>query len=540
MADASTPAPPGGPSAGHALDPRRQRAVLIVLAGAALMVMYVETMIIPGIHVFVTFFQQPLQLVTWILSAYLLVGVAFTPIAGKLGDIYGKKRVLVAILVVYFVAVATAGFTPNLGAALGVSRPNQLYLLIGVRAVQGTGMAMFPLAFALIGEEFPRERVARAQGLVAAMFSVGSTLGLLGGAYLTQQFGWQFTYHTVVPVALIVLALAVYLLEESPAKLKERIDVPGALFLALSLVFLLLGLTEGPTWGWAQWNPYRVAGIPLSVPLFLALAVVFLVAFLLWENRTERPILDFAKLTEHNILVSNVIGFLAGTAMFLMFIGLVARAEFPKPGGLGLTTLQFGLLSLPTTMANLIAAPLVGRAIQRNGPKGVMLLGSALIVVGGVWLAVFNSQVWELVLGPIPILVGIVTLFIAMVNVVVVSSRPQETGVQTGMNQTFRNLGTALGPVGAATILASLVTTYAVTVAPGVTVPTPGPTTGAYELLFALIAVLGAFSLVAAALIRNFRIDATGRRIELGAAAGRPGPASPTAPTPAPTVTREG
>src|ERR1700691_344429 len=150
----------GAPGARGALDPSRQRGVLIILSAAALMVTYVETMIIPGLHNFVTFYDNaPLSTVTWILSSYLLVGVAFTPIAGKLGDIYGKKRVLVAILAVYFVAVTFAGFSPNLGAAVGLSRQIQLYLLIGIRGVQGVGMAMFPLAFALIGEEFARDKV---------------------------------------------------------------------------------------------------------------------------------------------------------------------------------------------------------------------------------------------------------------------------------------------------------------------------------------------------------------------------------------------
>ena len=172
----ATASPPtwGGNGAGARLDPARARAVLIILAAAALMVTYVETMIIPGLTRFQTFYDNaPLSSVTWILSAYLLVGVAFTPIAGKLGDIYGKKRVLVAILSVYFVAVTLAGFSPNIGDAIGMTRPNELYLLIGIRAVQGIGMAMFPLAFALIGEEFPQQRVADAQGIVSAMFAPG-------------------------------------------------------------------------------------------------------------------------------------------------------------------------------------------------------------------------------------------------------------------------------------------------------------------------------------------------------------------------------
>jgi MFS family permease len=503
----------GGPAEVHPLDPARQRGVLIILSAAALMVTYVETMIIPGIHNFETFYDNaPLTTVSWILSSYLLVGVAFTPIAGKLGDIYGKKRVLVAILAVYFVAVTCAGFSPNLGAAVGMSRPNQLYLLIGIRGVQGVGMAMFPLAFALIGEEFAKEKVAQAQSIVSAMFSAGASIGLFGGAWITQNFGWQLTYHTVIPIALIVLVLTVLYLEESRVRLRQQIDVPGSLSLALLLAFFMLGLTQGSTWGWGNWRGTTLAGIPLGAPEFFLLSVIFLVAFVLIERWSPRPIIDFKKLGEHNILLANVVGFFAGLAMFMMFVGIVARAESSSPVGLGKTALDFGYYSLPTTVANMILAPVVGTQMRKTGPKFPMLLGAALIVVGGLFLAEFNDAVIDLILGPIPIMTGIICIFIGMINLVVVSSKPQETGVQTGMNLTFRNLGTAIGPVAAATILTSVLTVYH----SGTPYQFSAPGTSAFQLIFLLIALFGVVAFVFSLFIRNFRFVGRGQRVEAG------------------------
>lgn len=524
----------GTPGTVHPLTPGRQRAVLIILSAAALMVMYVETMIIPGLTRFETFFSNaPLSSVTWILSAYLLVGVAFTPIAGKLGDIYGKKRVLVAILAVYFVAVTVAGFTPNLGDAVGMGRANELYLLIAVRAVQGVGMAMFPLAFALIGEEFPREKVAGAQGIVSAMFAAGASVGLFGGAWVTQTYGWQLTYHTVIPIAAIVLALAIVLLEESRVRLHTPVDAPGAGFLALALLFFLLGLTLGPSWGWGHWGAYRLGGVPVGVPEFFVLAAIFLGAFIVREMRTSRPIVDFAKLVERNILLANCAGLFAGIAMFMMFVGVVARAEAPAPVGLGKTPLDFGYYSLPTTLVNMVVSPFIGRSIQRWGPKLAMLLGSALMILGGVFLALSNQQVIDLIVGPIPIMSGAIAMFIAMINLVVVSSRPQETGIQTGMNQTFRNLGTSIGPVVASTILASVLTTYT-ELTPRGPVTFSAPSAQAFELIFAGIALLGLASLALSSLVRNFRFDAGGARIEAGVL-GTPNPLPPL-----PAATAEG
>jgi MFS family permease len=510
-------APLKGGDGGERLDPARARAVLIILAAAALMVMYVETMIIPGLTRFQTFYDNaPLSSVTWILSAYLLVGVAFTPIAGKLGDIYGKKRVLVAILAVYFVAVSCAGFSPNIGDAIGMSRPNELYLLIGIRGVQGVGMAMFPLAFAMIGEEFPPERVASAQGIVSAMFAAGSSIGLFGGAWITQTFGWQLTYHTVIPISLAVLVLTILVLHESRVRLAQRVDAPGALTLALTLTFFLLALTEGPTWGWGNWSGTTLGGVPVGAPEFLILAAVFLVAFVAWERATPRPIVDFAKLVERNILLANVVGLMAGVAMFLMFVGIVARAEGASPVGLGKTPLEFGYYSLPTTLVNLVVGPLVGWSISRVGPKVPMLVGSGLMAVGGALLALFHATVLALILGPIPIMSGIITVFIAMINMVVLSSKPQETGVQTGMNQTFRNLGTAIGPVVASTILASVLVTYTRIVStPGgpVTVAFQAPGDSAFQLIFGLIAVMGVASFLLSLPIRNFRYLSDGTRV---------------------------
>ncbi len=386
-------------------------------------------------------------------------------------------------------------------------------------------MAMFPLAFAMIGDEFPREKIAGAQGLVAAMFSVGATIGLIGGASITQAYGWQLTYHTVIPVAFLVLVLTILLLRESRTRLQQPIDVPGAAFLALMLTSFLLGLTEGPSWGWTNWTPYHLGGIPLGVPIFFALAALFLMAFVFWELRSPRPIVDFSKLGERNILLANGTGFFAGTAMFVMFVGLVARTEAPSPVGLGKTALDFGLYSLPTTLTNIIVAPFIGRSIQRLGPKFPLLLGSVLIIVGGSFLFFNNTTIVDMILGPIPIFAGIVAIFIAKTNLVVVSSKPQETGIQTGMSQTFQNLGTAIGPVAASTILASFLTTYTILI------PFPSsfqaPSSLAFELVFALIAFLGVVSLLLSAPVRNFRFNASGQRVEISLRRRAPSPSEP-------------
>ncbi|HYK93937.1 MAG TPA: MFS transporter [Thermoplasmata archaeon] len=536
----------GVPAPAERLDASHARAVLAVLAGAALMVTYVETMVVPAIVRFRVFFDgPPIGTVAWILSAYLLVGVATTPIFGKLGDIYGKKRVLVLVMSVYAAAVTIAGFTPPIGAAFGVSRFDQIYLLIAVRAVQGVGMSMFPLAFAMIGETFPPNRVATAQGIVSAMFAAGATLGLVGGAWITEDFGWQTTYHTVIPVAILLVILTVIVLRESRHRLDRPLDIPGSAFLGLALVFGLMGLSEGPYWGWSNLTGVGIAGIPIGVPQLWVLALVFTVAFLVWEPRSPSPIVDFARLRERNIWISNVIAVLAGAGMFLIFVANSILIQIPVVG-LGRSVLDSGLLSVPTSNMMMLLGPVVGRAIPSIGPRPVMILGGLLMAAGGGLLAALTTTNIDLlgvtiptiVFTTIPALLGVIFCFIAMTNIIVLASGPKEMGIQTGMNATFRTLGQSLGPVVATTILSSFTVVVLVPIATTPTGPvlvaTPLPGLTGFQYVYLAAALMGVLTAALSGLLVNYRFHADGTRQDAAA----PTPARRPVAEPRPTTAR--
>jgi MFS family permease len=519
MAEGAPVGAPPAPAGGDRLDPARARAVLLILASVALMVTYVETMVVPALVRFQIFFDHPpISTVAWILSAYLLVGVATTPIFGKLGDIYGKKRILVLVLAVYAIAVTFAGFTPQIGAAFGVSRLNQIYILIAVRGVQGIGMAMFPLAFALIGEEFPPREVAGAQGVISAMFAAGAAIGLFGGAYLTQTQGWQFTYHTVIPFAFLILGLTIYRLRESNVRLRRPLDIPGSIFLGGALATFLVALSEGPTWGWGNWSGWTVASVPLGTPVWFLFALVLAIGFLLWEPRSPSPIVDFNRLKQRNIAISNLVAVIAGACMFLLFVANTILLQLPAVG-LDQTVLTTGLVSLPTAISMMIFGPIIGRAVSRYGPKPAMIAGSVSMAGGGFFLSYFNRTILEFVVGGIPLMVGVIATFIAMTNVIVLSSRREETGIQTGMNATFRTLGQSLGPVVATTLLSAFTGTFVVAVvhpAPGLAVPITAqlPRLVAFQYVYLTAAILGILSAIASSFLINYRFAADGTRID--------------------------
>ena len=508
-------------AAGTPYDPPAARAALTILALMALMVTYVETMVIPAFKSFVTFFDDaPTTTVVWIVSAYLLVGTVATPIFGKLGDKYGKKRILLVVMSLYAVAVSLAGFSPNIGAAFGVDRANQIYVLIGIRAFQGLGMGMFPLAFAMLPEVFPAARVGQAQGIVSAMFAAGATIGLVGGGYISYTLGWQDTYHTVIPLAIAVVVLGQLLLRESPSTSPAPIDIPGVTSLGFALATAMIGLTEGTYWGWGNLSAQHVFGLPWGVPEFFVLALVGTLVFIGCERRARFPVVSFQAMRQRNVWISNVNGVIVGFGMFLVFIALTILAEYPYPPGFGLNQFQMGLLGIPASVSMLVLAPLWGRWVAARGPKPVMITGFAVMGLGGLSLVFLNSNYWEVMLLAIPTLVGNVAVLIAMSNVIVLSVSQEELGIQTGMNQTFRNLGSAIGPVAVAAVTASFMTTTTILVVyHGVPVPYAVPTYSivGFQLVFGLTSLAALVGLLLSLGLRNYRYLSDGTRHEVAA-----------------------
>lgn len=501
----------------------RQQRVLLSLSVFALMVLYVEMMIVPAIPTFVTFFGgAPISTVAWILTAYLLVGVVATPLVSSLGDIWGKKRMMVIVLGIYAAAATVAGFTPDIADFLGISRPNTLYLLIAVRAIQGIGVSILPLAFAVIGEEFPPQRLGVAQGILAATFAVGAALGFSIGAFITQTFGWQWTYHSIIPVAVAAPFVVALVLQESKVRREVPLDIIGGALLGGALGTFLVGVSEGPTWGWGKPTGVLLGPLPFGVPVQLGLAAALFAAFLLWEPRARNPMVDFRRLKERNIALVNTTGVAATASMFAFLVAIQTYYQTPTmSGGFGLTISQAGLASLPTVFAMAIASPFIGRYVQTRGPRPVLIGGGLATAVGGILIATVHGALWQVALEGIPTLVGVIAAFIAMTNVVVLSSVPHERGIQVGINQTFRNVGSTIGPVLAVTILASLTAPIIVGYAgtPSVPIYAVLPTAQAYAYAFLAVGALGAITAVASVFLRNYRFLADGTRIESGTAA---------------------
>jgi MFS family permease len=226
-------------------------------------------MLIPSLPSIQRQFGVSESMVSWVLSLYLAFGTVSAAILGKLGDVYGKKRMMVAAMSIYTVGAVMTSYAQDFTT------------LLITRAIQGSGMAMMPLAFSLAREEFPPKLIPQVQGIISAMFGVGILLSLPIGTYISQNYGWQATYHTAVPLILLEDVLVFLLIRESRYRAQQKIDWIGAILLSITLMAGIIGISEGPRMGW-------------SSPLVLGLGLVSLAsltAFILYERRSANPII---------------------------------------------------------------------------------------------------------------------------------------------------------------------------------------------------------------------------------------------------------
>jgi MFS family permease len=410
---------------------------LLVLTGVGLLVNYVETMVIPGILTIQHALNTTVTLAAWITSAYLIVGSAVSPLFGKLGDIYGKKRMFLLALVFYMFGVLIAGFAPS------------IYILIAARALQGVGFAIIPLGMAIITEVFPRERVAQAQGLISGTFAIGAAAGLVIGSYVVEDLGWTWAFHTALICSFALFFVSAFTLQKDVVKtVNKSVDYLGAAILMAGVSLLLIYATEGPTLGW----------LALEQLAFLVPGAALFVGYFFFESKRKNPMMQLSLLRIRNVLVANLVGITSGAVMFLLFFALTYYTQLPTGFGLGLKVIQSGWTLAPSTIAMLIAGPLVGKLTQRSGPKPVLLLGSGLSIVGLALFLLNRATPFDVAADLVVSLVGLISIIVPIVNMLAIALPRESIAVGLGMNTMLRNLGGSIGPVVATTIMATYTT----------------------------------------------------------------------------------
>jgi MFS family permease len=462
---------------------RNPYAVLAVLTLSTMITMYVEAMVIPSLPHIESALSATDEEAAWIVSAFLVVGAAVAPLFGKLGDVHGKKRLFLAALALYSVAILAAGFSLD------------VYFLISMRALQGFGFSLFPLSMAMVTDVFPRERVATAQGIISAMMAIGMTICMIAGAYIEEYLGWRAMFHVGFTISITMVIVSYLVLDEYPPAFKERVDYWSTVLLASGTALILIYLTEAPYSGWTSARQL----------LLISSGAALFIGFLAYAGRAANPLIGMDLLRRRNVMVANLTGLLSGVVMFTLYLGVIYYAEELPPYGLCLSVLSAALSLLPATLAMIVIAPLVGSATTNLGPRPVLAFGS-LVSALGFWLFIFDrAGLLELVVDSFVTGVGVVSLMIPIVNMVAVSMPRESVTVGLGFNTTMRYLGASLGPVLAATIMTTH--KYWVLYSPlptaGLMFTEAGPV--AFNYIFTVGVVFSLATLVVSLLTANYR-----------------------------------
>ena len=487
------------------------------------MVMYAETMLTPAIPTLIKEFNITYGTSSWILTIYLLTGAVMTPIAGKLSDIYGKKKVLLVVLIVYITGVSIAGFSTNIS------------ILLIARALQGVGISMFPIAFSIVRDQFPREKMAIGQGIITSMFAAGAVIGLSIGGFIIQHYGWQTTFFTIIPIAIGLLFINWRFLNidqekteqqqlkleksresekistgsdksavlkrtkstKSRNKIAATIDIKGAITLAIAVTSFLLVLTYLQTGGNNSSNGHQTSYSSLLILIFLAGGLISLTLFVIVEKKATSPLVDFKLLLSRGILPADIMILIVGFSMFLVFQTIPILVRNPPPFGFGGDPISATRVQLPFALILLVFGPTSGFIISKLRTSKSLIIGTTINAIGFLGLFLFHSTEFLISTNLGIIAIGLSLTAIGAQNTIVLNTPRQNSGISLGMASLMRIIGSSIGPALAAMYMQSY--QYVVNIG---TTQHSFPTAEANNLVFLTAAILSIVSIVLAIFLK--------------------------------------
>jgi MFS family permease len=487
--------------------PRSAWKTLAILSSIATLVMYTETMLVPSLPNIISEFNLSYGLSPWILTTYLVVGAVMTPITSSLAEIYGKKKILLAVMGVYAVGVMVGGLTTD------------FYSFIIARGMQGVGMSMFPIAFSVIREQFPKSRLAIGQGVITSMFASGSILGLLIGATIAEYSGWRTTFLSILPVA-ILLPIVVWKFARigkvhsdwmtmtattttttSSSSPKEHtgsinknksLDVVGAVTLAATITLFLLSLTFIETRTTASNSTQLIS----QLAILSAGCITAFVAFLVAERRAIHPLIDLKLLQNKVLLFANIMMIILGFSMFMVFQTIPILAESPPPVGFGYSITGAAAIQLPFSIILLIFGPTSGYIVSKLGSIRPAIMGYAINAFGFFMLATFHSQPWMVSVALAIVSTGLSLGSVGLMNIVLLATPYKNMVTSIGMTSLLRIIGSSVGPAVAGVLMQA----WQINIQ-GHVGGFPAPES--YTLIFTMAAVMSIISVVMALKIRQ-------------------------------------
>ncbi|WP_030435147.1 MFS transporter [Actinoplanes subtropicus] len=433
----------------------RQIVILLVIGVGALMVSLTQSLLVPVLGELAVDLHTGSDGVAWLLTSTLLVGAVAVPAFGRLGDLYGTRKMVLVALAALVVGSLICALSDDL-----------TWMIVG-RAVVGLSVATVPLSISLVGVTLPKEHAGAGIALISAMLGVGGALGLPLAGVIAQYADYHTLFWVCVAGGVLAIPGIVLLVPEPIRTAKGRMDLIGTALLGGAMLSLLLPLAQGESWGWTD---------PKTLGL-LALAVVLLVVFVLVELRIKSPLVDVRTTARPSLLLTNLASLCVGFALFATLIGTASYVQAPAVTGYGFgkSILVGGLCMLPGGIAMLLLSPLSAKL----KPRTALIVGSLVIAAGfasRIWL---TGSLFEVILGATIAGAGTGIAYAAMPGLIIHAAPRSELAAANGLNALFRSVGSSLASAIGGAILAAK------------TIDLAGhalPSLGAYQLLFVICA----------------------------------------------------
>ncbi|MGX7680572.1 MFS transporter [Jatrophihabitans sp. DSM 45814] len=447
------------------------RLIVVVLAFSSILVSLMQTILVPLLGQLPHLFDTSASNASWAVTSTLLVAAIATPISGRLGDMYGKRRVLLLCLVLLTVGSIVVACTSQVG------------LVVLGRSLQGAASSILPLSIAILRDELPSERVPGAVALISASLGIGSSLGLPVAALVAQHYNWHLIFVGTAVLGAFAFVAVFFVVPESEIRRPGRFDVLGAIGLSTGLLFLLLVVSKGNSWGWTS-------------PLVIGLAVAGVAVLLVWvryETTLQQPLVDIRVSSAPPVLFTNAASVLAGFALLVTGLVIPQLLQAPKSTGygLGLSMVGAGLCLAPSGLVQILFSPVSGRIVRRFGGKVTLILGLSTLTLGFAVALLTMSKVWHLVMVSIINGVGVGLSFASMPVLIMGAVPVSESAAANGLNTLSRAVGASVSSAVVGVLLASLTMEVG-----GVAFPTRGA--------FRLALVIGAVSALIGVALATF------------------------------------
>ncbi|MGA7204729.1 MAG: MFS transporter [Specibacter sp.] len=448
------------------------KVVITTLAFCGIVVSLMQTLIIPLIPELPKLLNASAADASWAITATLLAGAVVTPIGGRLGDMFGKRRILLVSLAALIIGSVLCAISDSLDV-----------VVVG-RAMQGLAMGAIPLGISIMRDLLAPKQVGAAVATMSATMGVGGAIGLPLAAFIAQTSSWHMLFWASAALGVACAALVWVVLPESAVRTPAKFDGVGAAGLAVGLVALLVPITKGSSWGWDS---------PLTIGLFAASAVILL-AWGFYELRVKAPLVDLRVSARPRVLFTNLASIMVGFAMYGMSLIFPQLLMAPAATGYGLgqSMLHAGLALAPGGLVMMALSPVSAKLSARRGPKVTLISGALVIAAGYVVALLLNSDVWQVIVSSMIISAGVGLAFAAMPALIMGAVPITETAAANGLNSLMRAIGTSTSAAVMSVVLASMTMQLG---------PVALPTIDAFRITFTIAIAAAVLSAVLAAFI---------------------------------------